>query len=182
MFFMEPIYNLFQFTRPRGGAMLSVRAVSPHHLVSIHTPPWGRDFAGTRLLVALAVSIHTPPWGRDTSASTVAQNRLFQFTRPRGGAIYRLVDANDIKLVSIHTPPWGRDKEDIYSLRDKMFQFTRPRGGAIASPSARSLPCGFNSHAPVGARFRRGRCGRARAVSIHTPPWGRDWTSRPPSV
>ena len=54
------------------------------------------------------------------------------------------------------------------------FQFTRPRGGAIEFRTRNEGKKGFNSHAPVGARYRNTGFYRMAAVSIHTPPWGRD--------
>ena len=55
-----------------------------------------------------------------------------------------------------------------------MFQFTRPRGGAISYTQRGGSFTGFNSHAPVGARFVVCVAVARMAVSIHTPPWGRD--------
>ena len=98
------------------------------------------------------VSIHTPPWGRDVCFGQVL------------GAFQ----------VSIHTPPWGRDSGASGNGGNGEFQFTRPRGGAICSSSLSERNSCFNSHAPVGARFLGGKVAEVKAVSIHTPPWGRD--------
>ena len=57
------------------------------------------------------------------------------------------------------------------------FQFTRPRGGAISSPYLAHFNHSFNSHAPVGARFVNLIAPDLTPVSIHTPPWGRDYYS-----
>ena len=57
--------------------------------VSIHTPPWGRDFLRFVQCRIRPVSIHTPPWGRDGNGKLLFQDKQFQFTRPRGGAITR---------------------------------------------------------------------------------------------
>ena len=60
---------------------------TPETAVSIHTPPWGRDEFRNGMLTGTIVSIHTPPWGRDEVGEPFAEFEMFQFTRPRGGAI-----------------------------------------------------------------------------------------------
>ena len=78
--------NAFQFTRPRGGAIIaSVSPFSPSCFNS-HAPVGARSFSPHRLH-ELLVSIHTPPWGRDRIAFYASQVMMFQFTRPRGGAM-----------------------------------------------------------------------------------------------
>ena len=99
------------------------------------------------------VSIHTPPWGRDCRGDFDNCSELFQFTRPRGGAIP------------------GHNRRP-YNAR---FQFTRPRGGAIGLIIKGLILSGFNSHAPVGARSANKQVFLMWSVSIHTPPWGRDF-------
>ena len=124
-------------------------------------------------VLAILVSIHTPPWGRDINPSIKMVNRWFQFTRPRGGAITRLIVGTEQPsfnshapvgarfngkplvggwIVSIHTPPWGRDDTKRNELLGELFQFTRPRGGAMMWTWPSQSSSSFNSHAPVGAR------------------------------
>ena len=124
--------------------------------------------------VPAEVSIHTPPWGRDRGILRAVLLLLFQFTRPRGGAIkkdgqlwlnssfnshapvgarYRNLRFRLDLSVSIHTPPWGRDFLNISHKILYQFQFTRPRGGAITKQEVNNGRNSFNSHAPVGARF-----------------------------
>ena len=117
--------------------------------------PVGARFLGARCADFFHVSIHTPPWGRDETTPCS--------TRPAP--------------VSIHTPPWGRDDSFIDQIGDEKFQFTRPRGGAMGSRQRGHLRPGFNSHAPVGARSAGLFRDVPAVVSIHTPPWGRDWQS-----
>ena len=166
----------FQFTRPRGGAICSLRGRSPDGSFNSHAPVGARCKTPRRCR-QVQVSIHTPPWGRDSNNIYYSRNGKFQFTRPRGGAMPRGARA---------------------ICRD-WFQFTRPRGGAIATTSTtratasfnshapvgarchgvpvRFVAIGFNSHAPVGARYyQKMKCGNIK-VSIHTPPWGRDLQS-----
>ncbi len=121
-------------------------------MVSIHTPPWGRDPRDAKCPGLFTVSIHTPPWGRDTLGKAFSMIVSFQFTRPRGGAIhpdsnfrrmksfnshapvgarFRVHSLDTARRVSIHTPPWGRDSTCGARTRTWKFQFTRPRGGAI---------------------------------------------------
>ena len=49
--------------------------------------PVGARFEVLDVFFRLLVSIHTPPWGRDAHLVDVAVRGEFQFTRPRGGAI-----------------------------------------------------------------------------------------------
>ena len=120
--------------------------------VSIHTPPWGRDAQALQGRITLCVSIHTPPWGRDNAIMEKITVIAFQFTRPRGGAMYLDAYIALAYAVSIHTPPWGRDGSDVGNNGVYVFQFTRPRGGAIPDGTLRYIQQSFNSHAPVGAR------------------------------
>ena len=64
-------------------------------------------------------------------AARAERHLTFQFTRPRGGA-----------MLSCIVPQSGY-----------VFQFTRPRGGAMLMGDIFAAILGFNSHAPVGARF-----------------------------
>ena len=134
------------------GARSTSRKASISRSVSIHTPPWGRDEGAKEKSRMSYVSIHTPPWGRDFFGRHLAV----------------------VPDVSIHTPPWGRDRKREGKASVLVFQFTRPRGGAMARTGWRVTTSGFNSHAPVGARFANRAVVRIPVVSIHTPPWGRD--------
>ena len=73
-------------TPPQGrdGSQREGRKEAP---VSIHTPPQGRDVYSAGKVDIRKVSIHTPPQGRDTHIAAFLCHSLFQFTRPRRGAI-----------------------------------------------------------------------------------------------
>ena len=145
--------SLFQFTRPRGGAIGTTCSSRSRRSFNSHAPVgarWNKNDVPARY----SVSIHTPPWGRDFLRNGFFWSAKFQFTRPRGGAITR----------------------QGFSGTLNKFQFTRPRGGAIQRGRLLRLHAGFNSHAPVGARLRYKFQHHVIEVSIHTPPWGRDYT------
>ena len=142
---------MFQFTRPRGGAIGGWRTEVDPCCFNSHAPVGARS-ASSRTSADFSVSIHTPPWGRDLV---------------RNKSIHRVI-------VSIHTPPWGRDANWLAMCEELRFQFTRPRGGAIWVVASGFGSNRFNSHAPVGARLATGNSSPADLVSIHTPPWGRD--------
>ena len=164
---------MFQFTRPRGGAIFHNKYLFLWCSFNSHAPVGARFPLSTTSMITL-VSIHTPPWGRDFSANSLTTLSVFQFTRPRGGAIVDDLPAQLKLLVSIHTPPWGRDQTPaeherairfqftrprggaisrfILFVSEIRFQFTRPRGGAIKFRTCDLCPFCFNSHAPVGAR------------------------------
>ena len=81
-------------------------------IVSIHTPPRGRDLNGEPAEAGKeTVSIHTPPRGRDgVDVKFIDFVYRFQSTRPRGGVTTIQLFLYNLSLVSIHTPPRGRDK------------------------------------------------------------------------
>ena len=79
-----------------------------------------------------------------------------------------------------HAPVGARYRGSIPSTSNRLFQFTRPRGGAMSSSCKSYLSGCFNSHAPVGARSTVHAIFLFKLVSIHTPPWGRDRTSKEP--
>ena len=173
---------------------------SPSTMTSFNShAPVGARCTSKRSCFSGHVSIHTPPWGRDFAIGASTCHSRFQFTRPRGGAIpwrpartpcrcfnsHAPVGARsafkaniDHVVVSIHTPPWGRDNHLPPSILPRMFQFTRPRGGAITTTNTPQCGLRFNSHAPVGARYAVADCTFVHHVSIHTPPWGRDLRPR----
>ena len=119
----------FQFTRPRGGAIrrsspsfhsgcfnshapVGARSQSAFHLrgkvVSIHTPPWGRDQGEQGVHLRQEVSIHTPPWGRDDGADESTTVSKFQFTRPRGGAMHSPRADSSATSFNSHAPVGAR--------------------------------------------------------------------------
>ena len=100
---------------------------------------------------------------------------MFQFTRPRGGAIKSTTNENRIHSFNSHAPVGARCLFGGVAQAALWFQFTRPRGGAISSPLLRPARSRFNSHAPVGARSAPRTRRAGLPVSIHTPPWGRDF-------
>ena len=123
----------------------------PTHSFNSHAPVGARSGKVTVICNGI-VSIHTPPWGRDLKPGQRSPEVQFQFTRPRGGAMQsplrsrpchcfnshapvgaRLKSSKSpaVSVVSIHTPPWGRDHLRSFCTPDELFQFTRPRGGAI---------------------------------------------------
>ena len=144
----------FQFTRPRGGAMPcggygpALERFNSHApvgarclvvdmglplSVSIHTPPWGRDEKDAKILALDAVSIHTPPWGRDRKRRPRMAVSVFQFTRPRGGAISRSDCLQVPRSFNSHAPVGARLRVERRENSPFKFQFTRPRGGAIGA-------------------------------------------------
>ena len=126
---------------------------------------------------------------------------MFQSTRPRRGAIQRLLGLVQAGNVSIHAPPEGRDLVEMHNPQ------TALQVSIHAPPEGRDLKVNdqsifiqrFNPRAPGGARStmrfktlmlilfqstrpRRGAISQYhltyedKTVSIHAPPEGRDWT------
>ncbi len=121
--------DAFQFTRPRRGAISCSYFRSNSKRFNSHAPAGARCNCARRLS-RYHVSIHTPPQGRDSLPTARLSDGVFQFTRPRRGAMMDV-------------------PKDFIPVA---FQFTRPRRGAIISRNSKSQDYGFNSHAPAGAR------------------------------
>ena len=164
---------MFQFTRPRGGAILSTNRIKGRNSFNSHAPVGARCFFVVTIR-SNSVSIHTPPWGRDTKRVIVGGNDWFQFTRPRGGAIPIYILTKSLRPFQFTRPRGGAILVILIVSLPILFQFTRPRGGAIARQMSRNIIRSFNSHAPVGARCSTSNTSLFLDVSIHTPPWGRD--------
>ena len=134
---------VFQSTRPVRGRDLSARPVPVRHVVSIHAPRAGRDFAGWFWLMGY---------------------HAFQSTRPVRGATFnprapcgarRPYESAAVIVSSFQStrPVRGATSERPTSHGAYRFQSTRPVRGAtrrtcIVGNSAR----GFNPRAPCGAR------------------------------
>ena len=143
--------------------------------VSIHTPPQGRDSAPLRILAILLLFQFTRPRrGAIHNAPISLIKLMFQFTRPRRGAMIAKILKGAEFQVSIHTPPQGRDDQQFEQPNHLPFQFTRPRRGAISTDKFTFWHSCFNSHAPAGARYASSGWQDCVGVSIHTPPQGRD--------
>ena len=142
---------MFQFTRPRGGAISTSHRQNGTCRFNSHAPVGARS-AVREVSGLVHVSIHTPPWGRDCGSGSTLLAAQFQFTRPRGGAIRPRPKITASTSFNSHAPVGARSNPSWYVDGDNRFQFTRPRGGAILSTYPSRHQASFNSHAPVGAR------------------------------
>ena len=169
-------HELFQSTRPVGGATRQRQRTCCEQTVSIHAPRGGRDMATPMIGSSLSKFQSTRPVGGATPAHLIRGSFAeFQSTRPVGGA----------------TPPAGM------SPPSAKFQSTRPVGGATGILQARLCHAGVSIHAPRGGRdigiellAKFYSCFNPRApwgarhlkllialefkVSIHAPRGGRD--------
>ena len=146
---------VFQSTRPVRGRDLSARPVPVRHVVSIHAPRAGRDFAGWFWLMGYHAFQSTRPVRGATTLRECRRNRiLVSIHAPRAGRDFRKADFAWGISVSIHAPRAGRDLDaPCHRHEHQRFQSTRPVRGAtrrtcIVGNSAR----GFNPRAPCGAR------------------------------
>ena len=154
----------------------------------------GRD-PGRRIpLAAHVVSIHAPARGATCCRRLLNRCLMFQFTRPRGRALARVL-CSSIMAVSIHGPARARPGGASWLLGVDVSIHAPARGATVDRISIRSCP--FSIHAPRGARpgltgrqhrhsdvsitRPRGRdiplgdCSLARTVSIHAPARGATW-------
>ena len=127
--------------------------------VSIHTPPWGRDWTSFSSLPIFTVSIHTPPWGRDSTNGYCYYWCGFQFTRPRGGAIVADKREFSPEGFNSHAPVGARWNRRYRSAGHACFNSHAPVGARFTCAPAQTSTSSFNSHAPVGARWK-GPCRR----------------------
>ena len=193
---------VFQSTRPVRGRDLSARPVPVRHVVSIHAPRAGRDFAGWFWLMGYHAFQSTRPVRGATTLRECRRNRiLVSIHAPRAGRDFRKADFAWGISVSIHAPRAGRDLDaPCHRHEHQRFQSTRPVRGAtrrtcIVGNSARGFnpraPCGarpiwvqvllsccvFQSTRPVrGATVHLHRVRQLGQVSIHAPRAGRDGT------
>ena len=147
----------------------------------------------------MAVSIHAPTRGRDSGLWPGDQQRygfnprahagarpapfraeqhlkVFQSTRPRGGATVVSAGLVTDAYVSIHAPTRGRDiLRSGQFVCQFVFQSTRPRGGATPADSMLDATFAVSIHAPTRGRDHQNLSIPATVqVSIHAPTRGRD--------
>ena len=118
----------FQFTPPRGGRQHEIVIFLHGHMDFNSRPRVGGDQMvdiGEKFKV---ISIHAPAWGATKWWILARNSRLFQFTPPRGGRLFRYVNENG----------------------DGVFQFTPPRGGRQPPRERQQIPPNFNSRPRVG--------------------------------
>jgi len=122
------------------------------------------------------------PWGARLESDAFAElSKLFQSTRPVGGATYERLEMRATIAVSIHAPRGGRDRDGARKahfrpsfnprapwgarLNDSgngndgpVFQSTRPVGGATEQRILNAERLLFQSTRPVGGATASAAC------------------------
>ena len=176
-----PASDLFQSTRPLGGATFSGENMAMYRFGFNPRAPWGARQSGTRTESSRGtVSIHAPPGGRDRQDNqTKITTRWFQSTRPLGGATTAIRGCNSAQLGFNPRAPWGARRIGATCQgRKNGFQSTRPLGGATLRASRYVTKyLTFQSTRPLGGATKSiGNLSQLATVSIHAPPGGRDNT------
>ena len=144
--------------------------------VSIHAPLAGRDRCGSTITIWIkTVSIHAPLAGRDgRQVAQVADQRLFQSTRPLRGATQSNYDAFMAEVFQSTRPLRGATRFVCDACQDITFQSTRPLRGATILGLQRSTRSAFQSTRPLrGATLEYAAAVQYGIVSIHAPLAGR---------
>ena len=96
------------------------------HLISIHSPMRARHNIGI-LKVKNSLFQYTRPCGRDICKILNWFNRQFQYTRPCGRD-RKTTLTTLIKFIFQYTRPCGRDENQENTINEIQFQYTRPCG------------------------------------------------------
>ena len=103
--------ELFQSTRPAGGATWGAEPALSFDDVSIHAPRGGRDaLSGLSVSYSLMFQSTRPAGGATSRYRKSYLVSAFQSTRPAGGATCGLICYCCGDIVSIHAPRGGRDR------------------------------------------------------------------------
>ena len=164
--------RIFHFnSRPRVGSDTRSQ-LTPRQIFNFNSRPRvGSDGAGGRLSGPLGISIHAPAWGATGQHPAHGQGLRNFNSRPRVGSDAGRESVALDKAFQF-TPPRGeRRAASCWACAATAFQFTPPRGERPDHPCRSRLPGNFNSRPRVGSDRRRGRSTGTGRFQF-TPPRG----------
>ena len=109
-FFIYRKPTSFNSHAPVGARFISLSIHEPLLGFNSHAPV-GARYRITNKVQIIIVSIHTPPWGRDERINPVCCPFTCFNSHAPVGARYMMDCLFKGRMVSIHTPPWGRDEK-----------------------------------------------------------------------